>query len=92
MGYFANGGQGTDVINAMLSKGETVTNAKSSRRFFSQLQAINAGQNPVYRSEGGDTFNTTVGDINVSGGGNPQQAAREVMKAIRREERRGSGR
>jgi len=92
LSYFANGGQGTDVINAQLSKGETVTNARSSRRFFSQLQAMNAGQNPVFRSEGGDTYNTNVGDINVSGGGNPQQAAREVMKAIRREERRGSGR
>jgi TP901 family phage tail tape measure protein len=92
VGYFASGGQGTDTINAMLSKGEHVTNARSSRRFFSQLQAMNAGQNPVFRSEGGDTYNTTVGDINVSGGGNPQVAAREVMKAIRREERRGSGR
>ena len=76
----------------MLSAGETVTNARSSRRFFSQLQAMNAGQTPVYRNDGGDTFNTNVGDINVSGAGNPQQTAREVMKAIRREERRGSSR
>ena len=92
VGYFANGGRGTDNIPAMLSKGEHVTNAKSSRRFFSQLQAMNAGQNPVFKSEGGDTYSTTVGDINVSGTGSPQVVARDVMRAIRREERRGSGR
>jgi hypothetical protein len=92
IGYFAHGGQGTDTIPAMLSAGEHITNARSSRRFFSQLQAINAGQTPVFRSEGGDTYNTTVGDINVSGAGSPQVVARDVMRAIRREERRGSGR
>jgi hypothetical protein len=92
VGYYANGGRGTDTIPAMLSAGEHVTNARSSQRFFSQLQAMNAGQQPVYRNDGGDTFNTNVGDINVSGAGNPQQTAREVMKAIRREERRGSSR
>ena len=92
VGYFANGGRGTDTIPAMLSAGEHVTNARSSRRFFSQLQAMNAGQQPVFRNDGGDTYNTEVGDINVSGAGKPAVVAREVMKAIRREERRGSGR
>ncbi len=92
VGYFANGGRGTDTIPAMLSAGEHVTNARSSQRFFSQLQAMNAGQQPVFRNDGGDTYNTNVGDINVSGAGKPAVVAREVMKAIRREERRGSGR
>jgi hypothetical protein len=92
VGHFANGGQGTDTIPAMLSPGETVTNARSSRRFFSQLQAINAGQKPIYRNDGGDTYNTNVGDINVSGAGNPEQTARVVMAKIRREQRRGSAR
>ena len=92
VGYFAHGGQGTDTIPAMLSAGEHITNARSSRRFFSQLQAMNAGQTPVFKSEGGDTYNTNVGDINVSGTGSPQVVARDVMRAIRREERRGSGR
>jgi hypothetical protein len=91
-GYFASGGRGTDTIPAMLSQGEFVTNAKSSRRFFSQLQAMNAGQTPVFRNEGGDTYNTNISDINVSSPGKPSVVAREVMKAIRREERRGSGR
>jgi len=92
VGYLANGGRGTDTIPAMLSKGETVTNARSSRRFFSQLQAMNAGQKPIYRNDGGDTYNTNVGDINVSGASNPEQTARVVMAKIRREQRRGSAR
>jgi uncharacterized membrane protein YccC len=92
VGYLANGGRGTDTIPAMLSKGETVTNARSSRRFFSQLQAMNAGQKPIYRNDGGDTYNTNVGDINVSGAASPEQTARVVMAKIRREQRRGSAR
>jgi len=92
VGYFANGGRGTDTIPAMLSAGEHVTNARSSRRFFSQLQAINAGQTPVYRDSGGDTYNTNVGDINVTESSRPKQTGREVMIIIRREQRRGSSR
>jgi len=93
--YFAAGGtaRGTDVVPAMLSAGERVTDAKNSRRFFSQLQAIGAGQQPVYRNAGGDTYNTNVGDINVQDtSGRPNQTAREVMRQIQREQRRGSGR
>jgi TP901 family phage tail tape measure protein len=92
--YFAAGGtaRGTDTIPAMLSPGERVTDAKNSRRFFSQLQAIGAGQKPVYRNAGGDTYNTNVGDINVQDtSGRPYQTAREVMRQIKREQRRGSG-
>ncbi len=92
VGYFANGGRGTDTIPAMLSAGEHVTNARSSQRFFSQLQAMNAGQQPVFRNDGGDTYNTNVGDINVSGASGPEVTARTIMQRIRREERRGSGR
>ena len=93
--YFAAGGvaRGTDTQMAMLSAGERVTDAKNSRRFFSQLQAIGAGQQPVYRNAGGDTYNTDVGGISVHDkSGQPQQTAREVMRAIKREQRRGSGR
>lgn len=92
--YFANGGEakGTDTIPAMLSPGEFVVNASSTRRFFSQLQAINAGVRPVFREAGGpvgDTFN--IGDIIVNGSSDSKQTAREVMSAIRREQRRGTG-
>jgi TP901 family phage tail tape measure protein len=92
--YFAAGGtaRGTDTVPAMLSAGERVTDAKNSRRFFSQLQAIGAGQQPVYRNAGGDTYNTSVGDIHVQDtSGRPYQTAREVMRQIKREQRRGSG-
>ena len=92
IGYFASGGRGTDTIPAMLSEGEFVTNAKSSRRFFSQLQAINAGRTPVYRESGGST--TSIGDVSISvnESSSPRQTGREVMQAFRREIRRGSGR
>ena len=92
IGYFASGGRGTDTIPAMLSEGEFVTNAKSSRRFFSQLQAMNAGRTPVYRESGGST--TNIGDVSISvnESSSPRQTGREVMQAFRRETRRGSGR
>jgi len=75
----------------MLSPGEFVINAQSSRRFFSQIQAINAGKQPVFRQDGGSST-TTIGDIHVHGASDPETTARTVMKKIRRETRRGSGR
>jgi TP901 family phage tail tape measure protein len=96
--YFANGGfapRGTDTIPAMLSPGEFVVNARSTRRFYSQLQALNAGIQPVYRQEGGPV--TNFGDINVNvpdsrRGGNTSNMGREIAVAIRRELRRGTSR
>ncbi len=80
--------RGTDTIPAMLSPGEFVVNAKSTKQFFSQLVAMNAGIQPVYRQEGGSV--THVGDINITvqGAPTPQQTARETMSAFRREMRR----
>jgi ribosomal protein S9 len=90
--FLATGGrpQGTDVIPAMLSPGEVVINAASAWRFAAQLTAINAGVQPVYRSEGGSV--TNIGDINVTvtGGGASRQTAREIATEIRRELRRGT--
>jgi TP901 family phage tail tape measure protein len=89
--FLAGGGPaGTDVIPAMLSPGEVVINAASARRFASQLTAINAGVQPVYRSEGGSV--TNVGDINVTvnGGGTSRQTARSIAAELRRELRRGT--
>ena len=62
---FQSGGfaRGTDTVPAMLTPGEFVVNAQSSRKFFSQLQAINAGIQPVFREQGG---NVTIGDINMT--------------------------
>lgn len=94
MKRFASGGyaRGLDTVPAMLTAGEFVTNARSSRRFFSQLQAINAGQQPAYRNTGGSVTNTGDVSITVNDSGSPQQTAREVMRAIRRESRRGASR
>jgi hypothetical protein len=89
---FATGGIGTDTIPAMLSPGEFVINARSSQRFFSQLQSINAGNTPTFR-DGGTTNNTTIGDIHVSSSssGDGRVIARDIMKSMTRELRRGSG-
>lgn len=86
---FADGGlnRGIDVRPAMLARDEFVINPTSTRKFFPQIQAINAGINPLFRSEGG---NTTIGDIhvNVSGGETGHQTAREIASGLRRALRR----
>jgi TP901 family phage tail tape measure protein len=81
---------GTDTIPAMLTRGEFVVNAAATRRFYSQLVAMNAGVKPVYRQDGGAV--TNVGDINVSvnGSSSTRQTAREIATALRREVRRGT--
>ena len=93
--YRAGGGfapRGTDTIPAMISPGETVINARSSRQFASQLNAINSGVNPAYRSNGGTVNNNSVsvGDINVNGSADPGTTARKVASELRREFRRGT--
>jgi TP901 family phage tail tape measure protein len=91
--YLASGGfagRGTDRIHALLSEGEFVVNARSSRRFFSQLQAINAGQALVMRNQGGSVTNVTIGDVNVQGGSTPAKTGRAIATELRRELRRGS--
>jgi hypothetical protein len=90
MQYLAMGGQGQDTIPAMLSPGEFVINADSSKKFFSELNAINSGGQPVYREQGGSI--TNVGDVNVTvnGGDSSQQTVREIGHALRRELRRGT--
>ena len=93
--YFATGGavRGTDSVHAMLDPHEVVMNPQASQRFAAQLIAMNAGLNPSYRSTGGSVSNTGIsGDVNVSvtGAAQPQETAREVIKAINREQRRGT--
>jgi hypothetical protein len=91
--HFANGGtvgRGQDKIGAYLSKGETVVNSKQSARFFSELNAMNQGSQPVFREQGGPV--TNVGDVNVTvnGGDSSQQTVREIGRALRREVKRGN--
>jgi hypothetical protein len=89
--YFNNGGftpRGTDTVPAMLSPGEFVVNAKSTKLFFSQLQAINSGVQPRFFQDGGAV--TNVGDINVtvsdSRGGDA--TGRDIARSLKRELRR----
>ena len=90
--FFADGGQarGQDRIPATLASGETVINSNSSRKFFSELNAMNQGSNPVFREQGGPV--TNVGDVNVSvnGGDSSQQTVREIGIALRRQIQRGN--
>jgi TP901 family phage tail tape measure protein len=90
---FASGGlaRGTDTVPAMLSRGEFVVNANSSRRFFSDLQRMNAGMEPTYRGDGGTVVNNT-GDVNIAvdGSKSPTATGREVWKQIQREFRKGT--
>lgn len=91
--FFSEGGQarGTDTVPAMLTPGEFVVNASSSRRFFSELVAINSGTAPVFRQEGGPVENNTfTGDINVNMPEGASADGRAVAKQIRRELRRNT--
>jgi hypothetical protein len=62
-------------------------NSRSSAKFFSELQAMNAGQSPQYRDKGGPV--TNIGDINVnvtSDAAEPQlgrQIARDLERELR---------
>ena len=91
--YLASGGfapRGTDTVPAMLSHGEYVVNARSTRKFFSQLQAMNAGVQPRHFQEGGPV--TNFGDINVtvdnSRGG--ESTGRQIARSLKRELRRNN--
>ena len=86
---FATGGfVGTDRVPALLSPGEFVMSAKATRRFFSQLVAMNGA--PQHFAGGGPVSN--FGDINVSlvSSGNASLDAVAIAKAIKREIRRGT--
>lgn len=92
--FFASGGlaRGTDVIPAMLSPGEFIVNPASTRKFFSELTAINAGRTPVYREQGGPVTNNNFGGdivLNLPAG---TQNPREIMTGLRREIRRKTSR
>lgn len=89
---FQFGGQrGTDSIPALLTAGESVNTLDATRDFFPQIQAMNAGVQPVFRQEGGAVSNT-IGDINinVNEASSGRDTAREVMKQIKREFRRNT--
>lgn len=80
--------RGQDRVLTSTAPGEFVVNAASSRRFRSELTAMNAGQSPQFRENGGTTTNT-VGDINLNiNGSDPSQLngeglVKDINRAIR---------
>lgn len=93
MHYFGSGGQarGSDTVPAMLTPGEIVMNPRASRKFFSQLMAMNSGSQPSFLSNGGSVGNT-FGDINVNitATSTADINARAIAKGIQREMRKGN--
>jgi TP901 family phage tail tape measure protein len=91
MQRYADGGSvGTDVIPALLSPGEFVMTSTATRKFASQLSAMNAGIQPIFRNEGGSV--TNIGDvaINIDGSKSPELTGRAVHSALKRFTRRGA--
>lgn len=93
IGYFSSGGfvpRGTDTVPAMLSPNEFVVNAASTRKFYSQLVAMNAGVQPAFMSDGGAVHhNTFTGDVNLNlPAGSNSIDGRAATAAVRRELRR----
>ncbi len=74
----------TDTQLAALTPGEVVMNTAASARFAPQLQAMNAGSQPVFRDRGGPV--TNVGDVNVTvqGGSSDQQTIKNIAYGLRR--------
>ncbi len=93
--YRALGGltsRGTDTQLVAATPGEFIVNADSSRKFFSQLVAMNAGVPPQFRESGGPV--TNVGDVNITVNEtvSARATARETMAAFRREMRKRTSR
>lgn len=88
----ASGGQvyGSDKVPALLSPGEFVMNAGASRKFASQLIAMNSGSRNY--NGGGQVSNTNVGDIHVSmsPSGNQHTDVVALARLLKREIRRGT--
>ncbi len=84
--------QGTDTVPAMLSPGEFVINADATKKFYSQLVAINSGTKPIFREQGGAVTNVGDVSITVNESVSAKTTARETMSAFRREMRRHTSR
>lgn len=82
--------RGQDQTLVAASEGENIINARSSQRFFAELRAINAGQNPTFREQGGPV--TNVGDINVNVDARNASSVdgRTIARQLNRELRRTS--
>lgn len=81
--------RGTDSVLALLSPGEYVMNAKATRKFYSQLVAMNSGI-PTFAN--GGAVNNFTGDFNITlqPSGNSTVDVQEIGRLLRREIRRGT--
>lgn len=85
---FAKGGMNTDSLLAKVSPGEFIVNPAASRKFYSQLVAMNSFKG---FADGGPVGNTTIGDINVNyrSSGNSAVDAQALARELRRGIRQG---
>ena len=90
-GGLIGGPPGRDNQLIAAHRGEFVVNSGATRKFYSQLVAMNAGYTPRGYNNGGIVNN--VGDININmtGAGKSTAAAgREIATVVRRELKRGN--
>jgi TP901 family phage tail tape measure protein len=89
---FRQGGgtlRGQDSLLAAVAPGEFIVNQRASRNFAAQLTALNAGQRPQFREQGGPV--TNIGDVNVtvntdsSGGINARELGLDIRRELRRD-------
>jgi ribosomal protein L19 len=90
-GGLIGGNPGIDNNLVKVSRGEYIVNADSTKRFYSQLVAMNTGRLPGFQ-HGGLVSNTTVGNItvNVTAQSTEQANIRQIGQALNREIRRGT--
>lgn len=83
--------KGTDIIPAMLTRGERVISAPMSEKYAATLEAIQRNRLPVYRAEGTPTGGTSVGSIviNMPRGSTAAQV-REFGKQLNRGIKQGT--
>ncbi len=92
--YRASGGpipkpRGTDTVPAMLTPGEFIVNSHSSKKFATELRAINQGIAPA-SAESNST--TSIGDVHLHISSSDPISARSLATDLRRELRRGTAR
>jgi len=79
-----------DNIIAGFKVGESVLNERATAMFTPQIIAMNAGRTPNFSQSTSNHIDSV--NINVSDSGSPNETAREVLKLLNRELRRGSSR